>query len=97
MERILAKKKMVAGIVLLLLLAVAGIVGFQMWDSGSREDKQEAYRSLSDVDKEAADLYAEWYECSPEDVAVIQSKTKDWDKTAEKLEQDFFTIPENTK
>ncbi len=61
-----------------------------MWNSGGREDKQEAYRSLSDVDKEAADLYAEWYECSPEDVAVIQSKTKDWDKTAEKLEQDFF-------
>lgn len=30
-------------------------------------------------------------------MAVIQSKTKDWDKTAEKLEQDFFTIPENTK
>lgn len=97
MRNILAKKKMVAGIVLLLLLAVAGIVGFQMWNSGSREDKQEAYRSLSDVDKEAADLYAELYECSPEDVAVIQSKTKDWDKTAEKLEQDFFTIPENTK
>ena len=35
--------------------------------------------------------------CLTISVAVIQSKTKDWDKTAEKLEQDFFTIPENTK
>lgn len=32
-----------------------------------------------------------------EQVAKIQAETKDWEQTGRKLEQDFFTIPENTK
>ena len=52
MERILAKKKMVAGIVLLLLLAVAGIVGFQMWNSGAeRTNRRHTVHSVMSTKK----------------------------------------------
>ena len=55
------------------------------------------YLSLSDSDREKADLYAELYEMSREDVAEQQIKTKDWEQTAKELEKVFFTIPENKK
>ena len=61
------------------------------------EKKEEVYQSLSATDRETADLYAELYETDREEVAKIQAETKDWEKTGRKLEQDFFTIPENTK
>ena len=49
------------------------------------------------TDRETADLYAELYETDREQVAKIQAETNDWEQTGRKLEQDFFTIPENTK
>lgn len=55
------------------------------------------YLSLRASDQETADLYAELYEMSREDVAEQQVRTKDWDKTAKELEKAFFTIPENEK
>ena len=61
------------------------------------EKKEEVYQSLSATDRETADLYAELYETDREQVAKIQAETKYWEKTGRKLEQDFFTIPENTK
>ena len=61
------------------------------------EKKEEVYQSLSATDRETADLYAELYETDREQVAKIQAETKDWEQTGRKLEQDFFTIPENTK
>ena len=42
-------------------------------------------------------MYEELYETDGEQVAKIQAETKDWEQTGRKLEQDFFTIPENTK
>ena len=61
------------------------------------EKKEKVYQSLSATDRETADLYAELYETDREQVAKIQAETKDWEQTGRKLEQDFFTIPENTK
>ncbi len=61
------------------------------------EKKEEAYQSLSAPDRETADLYAELYEIEREEVAKLQGKTKDWEKTGKELEQAFFTIPENKK
>ena len=61
------------------------------------KQKEENYLSLSVSDQETADLYAELYEMSREDVAEQQVKTKDWEKTAKELEKAFFTIPENKK
>lgn len=63
----------------------------------AEKKKEEMYLSLSDSDRETADLYAELYEMFREDVAEQQIKTKDWDKTAKELEKAFFTIPENKK
>lgn len=83
-----------------LILAIAGI-GFFMMRNGSQsrneKSREEMYHSLSASDRETADLYAELYEMSREDVAEKQVKTKDWEKTAKELEQAFFTIPENMK
>ena len=42
-------------------------------------------------------MYEELYETDGEQVAKIQAETNDWEQTGRKLEQDFFTIPENTK
>ena len=61
------------------------------------EKKEKVYQSLSATDRETADLYEELYETDGEQVAKIQAETKDWEQTGRKLEQDFFTIPENTK
>ena len=61
------------------------------------KQSEENYRSLSASDQETADLYAELYEISREDVAEQQVKMKDWEKTAKELEKAFFTIPENKK
>lgn len=61
------------------------------------EKKEKVYQSLSATDRETADLYEELYETDGEQVAKIQAETNDWEQTGRKLEQDFFTIPENTK
>jgi hypothetical protein len=104
-ELINKKKKIcVIGILIVLLFAITGILFSVLRNSNQSKKKQsvekqkeENYLSFCDSDRETADLYAEFYEMSREDVAERQGKTKDWEKTAEELEKAFFTIPENEK
>ena len=84
-------------LVLCLLAGTGGIIRNHQNQKKPEEKKEEVYQSLSATDRETADLYAELYETDREEVAKIQAETKDWEKTGRKLEQDFFTIPENTK
>ena len=48
-------------------------------------------------DRQVADVYATLYETDKEEVARIQKKTNDWEKTNKQLEKEFFTIDENIK
>ena len=104
MEFVKQHKIILAGILVVILFVIAGTFFFVLRNNNQGKDKQSAekkkeemYLSLSDSDRETADLYAELYEMSREDVAQQQIKTKDWDKTAKELEKAFFTIPENKK
>lgn len=104
MEFVKKHKMILAGILMVLLFAIAGTVFFveQNYNQSKREQsvekqKEENYLSLSASDRETADLYAELYEMSREDVAEQQVKTGDWEKTAKELEKAFFTISENEK
>ncbi len=104
MEFVKKHKVILAGILVVLLFAIAGTVFFVMRNHNQNKkeqnvekQKEENYLSLSASDREMADLYAELYEMSREDVAEQQVKTKDWEKTAKELEKDFFTISENEK
>ena len=104
MEFVKKHKVILAGILVVLLFAIAGTVFFVMRNHNQNKkeqnvekQKEENYLSLSASDRETADLYAELYEMSREDVAEQQVKTKDWEKTAKELEKDFFTISENEK
>ena len=90
----------IAAAVVLVLCLLAGtsiIIRDHQNQRKPDEKKEEVYQSLSATDRETADLYAELYETDREQVAKIQAETKDWEQTGRKLEQDFFTIPENTK
>lgn len=104
LEFVKKHKVILAGILVVLLFAIAGTVFFVMRNHNQNKkeqnvekQKEENYLSLSASDQETADLYAELYEMSREDVAEQQVKTKDWEKTAKELEKAFFTIPENEK
>jgi len=104
LKKLMNKKNCRIGILVVLLLAVAGTVFLVLQTNRQDQNKsnavkqnEENYRSLSAADRETADLYAELYEMSREAVAEQQVKTKDWDKTAKELEKAFFTIPENEK
>ena len=80
------------------MLAGTGVIISNHQNQKKPEEKKEkVYQSLSATDRETADLYEELYETDGEQVAKIQAETKDWEQTGRKLEQDFFTIPENTK
>lgn len=90
----------IAAAVVLVMCLLAGtsiIIRNHQNQKKLEEKKEEVYQSLSATDRETADLYAELYETDREEVAKIQAETKDCEKTGRKLEQDFFTIPENTK
>ena len=90
----------IAAAVVLVMCLLAGtsiIIRNHQNQKKLEEKREEVYQSLSATDRETADLYAELYETDREEVAKIQAETKDWEKTGRKLEQDFFTIPENTK
>lgn len=97
------KKYFVPGILVSLIFIIAGILFFmiqtgdQSKNEQSEEKREEVYLSFNCSDKEMTDLYAEIYEMPKENVAEIQQKTTDWDKTAEELEKEFFTISENKK
>lgn len=84
-------------LVLCLLVGTGVIIRNHQNQKKPEEKKEKVYSSLSAADRETADLYAELYEMDREQVAKIQAETKDWEQTGRELEQDFFTIPENTK
>ena len=87
-----------AAVLVLCLLAGTGVIISNHQNQKKPEEKKEkVYQSLSATDRETADLYEELYETDGEQVAKIQAETNDWEQTGRKLEQDFFTIPENTK
>ena len=87
-----------AVVLVLCLLAGTGVIISIHQNQKKPDDKKEkGYQSLSATDRETADLYEELYETDGEQVAKIQAETNDWEQTGRKLEQDFFTIPENTK
>lgn len=95
-----SKRFVITGLVLVILLLMTGVVLLIQRGKVERhteEKKEEMYQSLSTLDQETADLYAELYETSREEVAKIQKETKDWEETGKELETQFFTIPENTK
>ena len=74
-----------AVVLVLCLLAGTGVIISNHQNQKKPEEKKEkVYQSLSATDRETADLYEELYET-------------DGEQTGRKLEQDFFTIPENTK
>lgn len=100
MKHIKKKEFIVTALAVIILLSVAVIdimMNKSTENAPSEDIKEEAYQSLSDSDKELADLYAELYEMTAEDVARIQTSTGDWEETGKELEKQFFTIPENTK
>lgn len=106
-------KKVCTGItVILTLLVITGAVAIpRIWQesgrgqgnraegqaAGKEEEKHKIYQSLSEPDRQTADIYAELYETPQEDVAALYIQTNDWEQTGETLEKQFFTIPENTK
>ena len=63
----------------------------------TKTEEKSIYKTLSESDKKAADIYAELYEESAENVSRIYQKTNDWEKTNKQLEKEFFTIDENIK
>ncbi len=105
------RKMSIAVIVILAVLVIAGVVIFCIRQNSSTgqngqaenqtvEDEtatDETYQSLSEADRQSADIYAELYETSREEVAELYIQTNDWEQTGKQLEKEFFTIPENTK
>lgn len=89
------KKTIAVGSLIVAVFLLIGVLVFSVWNN--RHAEKETYLSLSTADRETADLYAEIYETSPEEVAKIRTETGDWDRTGKELEKEFFTIPENTK
>lgn len=110
MKKLAGKKKRVriAAIltVMFIVLAAGGMLFFVSRHGGGQTERmkkveqaenQPSYKSLGESDREVADIYAELYETSREEVAALYVQIKDWEKTGETLEKQFFTIPENTK
>lgn len=104
------RKMSIAVIVILAVLVIAGVVIFCIrQNSGMDQNGQtqnqtkeetaadKTYQSLSEADRQSADIYAELYEVTREQVAELYIQKNDWEKTGEQLEKEFFTIPENTK
>lgn len=104
------KKSLIAVIVILAVFVIAGVAIFCICQNGGTgqngqtENKtkeetatDETYQSLSEYDRQSAEIYAELYEVTREKVAELYVQTNDWEKTGEQLEKEFFTIPENMK
>ena len=96
-----------AVIILSVILVMLGMLTAKGRQKNSRQEKiaeeeqemerRETYLALDDADKQTAGLYAKLYEMTAEEVAVIRKETGDWDETGKRLDEMFFTIPENTK
>ena len=84
------KKACVIGVLVSLMFVITGMVFFVLQkddqnhskhstenEQSAEKKKEDNYFSLSTSDRETADLYAELYEMSREDVAEQQRKTGD--------------------
>ena len=90
-------KKIIFVAAAVILCVFAGLFLLQRKEPSTKGQGEKIYRSLSKDDRQVADVYATLYETDKEEVARIQKKTKDWEKTNKQLEKQFFTIDENIK
>ena len=90
-------KKIIFVAAAVILCVFAGLFLLQRKEPSTKGQGDKIYRSLSKDDRQVADVYATLYETDKEEVARIQKKTNDWDKTNKQLEKEFFTIDENIK
>ena len=90
-------KKIIFVAAAVILCVFAGLFLLQRKEPSTKGQRDKIYRSLSKDDRQVADVYATLYETDKEEVARIQKKTKDWEKTNKQLEKEFFTIDENIK
>ena len=90
-------------VVVSIMMCILGCVCFWLVQKNIHKEQQtkteekSIYKTLSESDKKAADIYAKLYEESAENVSRIYQKTNDWEKTNKQLEKEFFTIDENIK
>ena len=84
-------------VVVSIMMCILGCVCFWLVQKNIHKEQQtkteekSIYKTLSESDKKAADIYAELYEESVENVSRIYQKTN------KQLEKQFFTIDENIK
>lgn len=90
-------KKIIFVAAAVILCVFAGLFLLQRKEPSTKGQGDKIYRSLSKDDRQVADVYATLYETDKEEVARIQKKTNDWEKTNKQLEKQFFTIDENIK
>lgn len=90
-------KKIIFVAAAVILCVFAGLFLLQRKEPSTKGQGDKIYRSLSKDDRQVADVYATLYETDKEEVARIQKKTNDWEKTNKQLEKEFFTIDENIK
>ena len=85
-------KKIIFVAAAVILCVFAGLFLLQRKEPSTKGQGDKIYRSLSKDDRQVADVYAALYETDKEEVARIQKKTNDWEKTNKQLEKEFFTI-----
>lgn len=90
-------KKIIFVVAAVILCVFAGLFLLQRKEPSTKGQGDKIYRSFSKDDRQVADVYATLYETDKEEVARIQKKTNDWEKTNKQLEKEFFTIDENIK
>ncbi|MDY4876830.1 MAG: hypothetical protein SO389_09460, partial [Eubacterium sp.] len=88
-------KKIIFVAAAVILCVFAGLFLLQRKEPSTKGQGDKIYRSFSKDDRQVADVYAALYETDKEEVARIQKKTNDWEKTNKQLEKEFFTIDEN--
>ena len=85
-------KKIIFVAAAVILCVFAGLFLLQRKEPSTKGQGDKLYRSLSKDDRQVADVYATLYETDKEEVARIQKKTKDWEKTNKQLEKEL-SIP----
>lgn len=83
-KKVTGKRMVIAAVGIITILLIGGTVFLIQGGHGTHqteEKNEEIYQSLSQEDRETADLYAQLYETEREEVAKIQSETKDWEQT----------------
>ena len=80
-------KKIIFVAAAVILCVFAGLFLLQRKEPSTKGQGDKIYRSLSKDDRQVADVYATLYETDKEEVARIQKKTNDWEKTNKQLEK----------